>query len=164
MKKAAGRVSSCSLTSNTKQWHFLNAPLVQFPASSLVSFIVLICEIHRLEWIGRLEMEMEKSAVASSTGAWQESRRRTWIKLVTLQGWTPAPLSYSSDLSPVCLQFRLFCFSLSSPLPNTQPSCSASAPPLRGQLLAVTSERRDAGNGRGILTHLITGLSQHTQH
>ncbi|KAK2835696.1 hypothetical protein Q5P01_016180 [Channa striata] len=30
---------------------------------------------------------------------------------------------------------------LSSPIHYTQPSCSASAPPLRGQLLAVTSGR-----------------------
>lgn len=108
------------------------------------------------EWI----LEMEKPAVAST--GWQILFHRTKSKSSHFQSKRHSRRPLSIFLKS---NLRLFPpFALSSPLPNTQPSCSASAPPLRGQLLAVTSGRcwwcvRVGGGGGGLTMLLINTWS-----
>lgn len=97
-------------------------------------------------WERLVGLEIEKPAVACRDWAWQGSLRWSKISLHTLRVDARAaePLRLYFVKRRVRLNSILFPptpFTLSSPLPNTQPSCSASAPPLCGQLLAVTSER-----------------------
>lgn len=106
-------IISSSLTSNTQQWHFLTAPLVQRPASSPVSFYwANPCNVQpgneSVGWRWRRLPSLAAPGPGRNRYAWHKE------KVFTLRGWTPATQSSLSYLWRLCLNGKLFPPSLSA--------------------------------------------------
>lgn len=134
------------LTSNTQQWHLSNSSLVRGPASSasVIDTICARCNRGANRWGWRWRSLPSPPHAGPGRGSF----RLTETKIFTLLGGRQAGVAVLSRL--LVLTARLSRIAPFSQLSDTQPSCSASAPPLEcGQLLAVTSERGGGDGGVG---------------